>query len=72
MTMNPPHTRRKAQALTPQILGQYHDLVMANDIAGLEKLMAANNVAEEDKEELRKEFRLYAERILRRKWRGPR
>jgi hypothetical protein len=66
-----PYTRREAQASAPSILGQYHDLLMANDLAGLEKLLDVYNVAEPLREELRQEFMHYAERILRRRWRGP-
>ncbi len=64
----PVSTRREAQELTPEILGQYHDLLMTNDLAGFERLLEAYNVAEELREELRREFMHYAERILRRKW----
>lgn len=70
--IKPPYTRREAQELTPEIMGQYHDLLMTNDLAGLEKILEAYNVEEELKEEQRREFTQYAERILRRKWRGPR
>ena len=68
----PPHTRREAQRLTPEILGQYHDLLITNDLAGFERLLGKYNVAEEIREEHRQEFMHYAERILRRKWRDPR
>lgn len=70
--IKPPYTRREAQALTPEIVGQYRDLLMTNDLAGLEKILEAYNVEEELREEQRREFTQYAERILRRKWRGPR
>lgn len=66
-----PYTRREARALMPEILGQYHDLLMTNDQAGLEKLLDVYNVAEPLREELRQEFMHYAEMILRRRWRGP-
>ena len=65
-------TRREAQDLTPEILGQYHDLLMTNDLAGFDKLLETYNVAEELRESQRQEFTRYAERILRRKWRGSR
>jgi hypothetical protein len=68
---NPPYTRREVQALAPDLLGQYHDLLMANDLSGLEDLLEANGVAEELRQELRREFTLYAEKILRMRWRGP-
>jgi hypothetical protein len=71
MTDEPSHTRREVQALTPALLRQYHDLLMANDLAGLEELFEVNRVAEELRVDLRRDFTLYAERILRRKWRGP-
>jgi hypothetical protein len=63
-------TRREIKALTPELLGHYHDLLMANDPEGFEKLLGINHVAEEVKEELRSEFKHYAERILRRHWLG--
>lgn len=71
MTDKPSQTRREVQGLTPALLNQYHDLLMTNDVAGLEELFDANNVAEELRVDLRRDFTLYAERILRRKWRGP-
>ena len=71
MTDKPSHTRREVEALTPVLLSQYHDLLMANDLAGLEELFEANSVADEVRVDLRRDFTLYAERILRRKWRGP-
>jgi hypothetical protein len=64
------HTRREAQKLTPEILGHYHDMLMANDLESFDKLMEVYRVPEELREELRVEFTQYAERILRRKWRG--
>jgi hypothetical protein len=64
-----PHTRREAQKLKPEILGHYHDLLMANDLDGFEKLLAIYRVPEELREEQIREFTHYAERILRRKWR---
>ena len=66
-----PYTRREMLTLTPKILGQYHDLLMTNDLAGLEQLFDAYSVAEALREELRREFTQYAERILRRRWRDP-
>ena len=64
------YTRREIEALTPELLGKYHDLLMAGDPAGFEELMEANDIAMGLREELRREFMLYAARILRRKWRG--
>jgi hypothetical protein len=66
----PVHTRREAQRLTPEILGHYHDMLMANDVESFDKLMEVYRVPEEAREELRKDFTRYAEEILRRKWRG--
>jgi hypothetical protein len=66
----PPQTRREAQKLTPEILGHYHDLLMANDFEGFEMLLEIYKVPEELRDEQRQEFKHYAERILRRKWRG--
>jgi hypothetical protein len=63
------HTRREIEALTPDILGRYHDLVIANDVDGFERILEIYRVPDEQREELRREFRLYAARILRRRWR---
>lgn len=63
-------TRREAQRLTPEILGHYHDMLMANDLEGFNKLLEVYRVPEEAREELRQDFTRYAEEILRRKWRG--
>jgi hypothetical protein len=72
MTDKPSHTRRDVQVLTPEILGHYHDLLIANDLDGFEKLLAIYRVPQELRGELCDEFTHYAERILRRKWRGRR
>jgi hypothetical protein len=66
----PVHTRREAQRLTPEILGHYHDLLMAYDLDGFNKLMEIYRVPEEAREELRKDFKRYGGEILRRQWRG--
>jgi hypothetical protein len=72
MTDKPPQTRREVQALAPEILGHYHDMLMANDLDGFEKLLAIYRVPQDLREELCDEFTRYAERILRRRWRGRR
>lgn len=64
------HTRRDVKRLSPEILGHYHDLVMANDFEGFDMLLEIYKVPEDQREELRRDFRLYAERILQRRWRG--
>lgn len=66
----PRYTRRDIQRLSPEILGHYHDLLMANDVESFDKLLAIYHVPEEERDELRKEFTHYGERILRRHWRG--
>jgi hypothetical protein len=66
----PVHTRREAQRLTPEILGHYHDMLMANDSESFNKLMEVYCVPEEARAELRQDFTRYAEEILRRKWHG--
>jgi|HubBroStandDraft_5_1064220.scaffolds.fasta_scaffold568480_1 hypothetical protein len=63
-------TRREAQRLTPEILGHYHDMLMANDLESFKKLLDVYRVPEEAREELQKDFTRYAEEILRRKWHG--
>jgi hypothetical protein len=65
-------TRREIAALMPDILGRYHDLVIANDLDGFERLLEIYNVPGEQREELRREFTLYAARILRRRWHDSR
>lgn len=67
-----PYTRRQARALTPEILGHYHDLVMTNDFEGFKMLLEIYRVPEEFRDELCRDFTHYAERILRRRWRGQR
>jgi len=66
------HTRREIEALIPDILGRYHDLLMANDLEGFKRLLEIYGVPHEQREELTREFTLYAERILRRRWRDSR
>jgi hypothetical protein len=70
MTKNPPNTRREVQALAPEILGHYHDMLMANDFEGFKKLLEIYCVPQESREELCREFTHCAEKILRQKWRG--
>jgi hypothetical protein len=67
----PEYTRRDVKRLSPEILGHYHGLVMRNDLETFNKLLEIYRVPEELREELRHEFTQYAERILRRRWRGP-
>jgi hypothetical protein len=66
-----PTTRKEAQKLTPEILGHYHDLLMQNDLGGFEKLLAqyAPALEDEEKQELIEDFKHYAARILRHRWR---
>jgi hypothetical protein len=63
-------TRREAAKLAPEILGQYHDLLVANDLEGFDMLLEIYKVPQDQREDQRREFMHYAERILRRKWRG--
>jgi hypothetical protein len=70
MTDKSSHTRREIKALSPEILGHYRDLLMANDFEGFDMLMEIYEVPEDQREEHRREFKLYAERILQRRWRG--
>jgi hypothetical protein len=67
----PKYTRRDVKRLSPEILGYYHDLLMRNDLETFNKLLEIYRVPEELREELCREFTQYAERILRRRWRGP-
>jgi hypothetical protein len=66
------YTRREIEALMPDILGRYHDLLVANDVEGFDRLLEIYGVPDEQREEQRREFTLYAERILRRRWRDSR
>jgi hypothetical protein len=42
-------TRREAQKLTPEILGHYHDLLMANDFDGFDKLLEIYKVPQDQR-----------------------
>lgn len=64
------YTRREIADLVPDVLGRYHDLLMTNDFEGFDRLLEIYKVSTEEREELRRQFRLYAERILRRRWLG--
>lgn len=66
------YTRREVEALTPEVLGRYHDLLMTNDVAGFDRLLELYKVPDEEREALREQFKLYAERLLQRRWRGLR
>jgi len=70
MTLKP-YTRRAAQELTSEILGQYHALIAANDLPGYERLLTQYQpgLDEETKRHLLEEFKLVAEQLLRRRWR---
>lgn len=71
---DPVYTRREAQKLTPEILGQYRALVMKNNFEGFDQLLDkyGKHIPEEIKEELRDEFKHYAARALSWKWRNSR
>lgn len=66
-----PTTRREARKLTPEILGHYHDLLMRNDVDGFEKLLAqyAPALGDGQRQSLIDDFKHYAARILRHRWR---
>jgi hypothetical protein len=73
MTMKPPYTRLDAQKETPDILGNYHNFVMASDFVGFEKFLDTyNTITKEERAELLTLFRLDVEKSVRRNWRGPR
>lgn len=65
-----PTTRRDVQRLTPEILSQYQNLLLSNDLAGFEKLLAqyAPALDDETRQELIEDFKHYAERILKHRW----
>jgi hypothetical protein len=68
LKMSKSPTRRDVQRLSPEILGHYHDLLMAYDVDGFDKMLEMYEVPEEEREEHRREFKHYAERILRQRW----
>jgi hypothetical protein len=70
MTEKITYTRRQVRAMTPEICGHYHDLVMANDLEGFKMLLEIYRVREELREELIRDFMHHAETVLRRRWRG--
>jgi hypothetical protein len=66
-------TRREVQWLTPLILGQFHDLIMKNDLSGFEELLAKYpHIPEVVRGELIADFKRIAEDQLRRRLRAPR
>jgi hypothetical protein len=66
------YARRDVQKAKPDILGRYHDLVVANDLAGYEKLLDQYpQIAAEERAELIADFKLVAETVLRRRWLRP-
>jgi hypothetical protein len=60
--------------MQPDILGRYHDLLIANDPAGYEKLLDEYqpHISAEEKSELMEQFKLGAGLLLRRRWHLPR
>ena len=70
MTIKAPYTRRDIPKKQPDILGRYHDLLMANDPEGYAKLLDEYqpHISPEEKKELMAEFKLGAELLLRRRW----
>jgi hypothetical protein len=66
------YTRRDVQKMKPDILGNYHNLVMLNDLAGYEKLLDEYpQITAEERDELVADFKLVAETVLRRRWLRP-
>ena len=65
------YTRRSAQQLTSDILGRYHDLLMKGDVAEFQRLLDLYQPAIDAnvKADLIEEFKHYAARILRNRWR---
>jgi hypothetical protein len=65
------YTRREAQRLTPEIMGCYHDLVMAGNLSEFERLLDLYQPGMDDKlrEQMIEEFKHYAARIVRHRWR---
>lgn len=66
-----PYTRRDKWKLTPEILSQYHALIMNNDVAGFEKLLAqyAPFMDDQTRRERVEAFTQHAATILRHRWR---
>jgi succinate dehydrogenase flavin-adding protein (antitoxin of CptAB toxin-antitoxin module) len=66
----PPYTRRDVQRLSEEIRGEYRELLMKNDVEGFKKLLAQYPTIDEDKKnEMIENFKQYAVRILRNRWR---
>ncbi len=68
------YTRRLAKQLTPDIMGHYHDLLMKADVTEFERLLDLYQPGIEPnvKADLIEEFKHYAARILRSRWRPSR
>jgi len=69
-----PYTRREKAELTPTIRHQYRELVMKNDLAGYEAMLALYipALSEETRQELVAEFKQNAAEVLARRWHVPR
>jgi hypothetical protein len=65
------YTRRDAKRLSPEILGQYHALVMKGDVPSFEKLLDqyAPELPTETHKELVGEFTRLSVIALRKNWR---
>jgi hypothetical protein len=68
------YTRRLARQLTPDIMGRYHDLLMKGDVAEFERLLDLYQpgIEPDAREDLIEEFKHYAARILKKRWRPSR
>jgi hypothetical protein len=68
-----PYTRREKAQLTPTIRHQYRELVIKNDLAGYEEMLAlyVPALSEQTKRELIEEFKQNAAEVLARRWHVP-
>jgi hypothetical protein len=72
MSERPPYSRRDAKKMQPDILGRYHDLVMANDLPGYEKLLDQYpQITADERAGLIADFKHACELVLRKRWMRP-
>jgi len=68
---NPAYTRRQVKKLTPEVLGQFHALIMNQDVQGFENLLEKYNpyMSEQVIRQMTEMFKHYAARVLSSHWR---
>lgn len=68
-----PYRRRDISEKGPDILGRYHDLLIANNLPGYEELLDEyqTHISTEERKILIDDFKLGAEIVLQRRWHLP-